>query len=419
MSAERILVVSHGHPDFSLGGGEIAAHQIFQAYRGHPDVDQAWFLARVDRKEWPSGQISLRRDGEYLWDQGMHDWHLLTGVHRASLREGFADLLRRLRPTIVHAHHFAHLGLDYLLAVRRILPEVRIFLTLHEFMAICRHNGQMVKTGSLALCDQATAEDCHRCFPDSPPEDFWLRREFALDRLAVVDGFIAPSQFLRDRYVAWGLPADRITVIENCLPIRPTLPARPLTEGETRHRFAFFGQINPYKGLDVLLRALGELDKAERKQVRVEVHGAHFERQSESLRESIAALLKPLAGKDVLRWMGPYRPADLQSRMADTDWVVVPSIWWENSPLVIQEAFAYGRPVICSDIGGMAEKVRHGVDGLHVPVGNARAWAKTLLAATQGDQWERLRAGIAPRPGPRQSTDAHLAFFTGALSSKT
>jgi len=51
--------------------------------------------------------------------------------------------------------------------------------------------------------------------------------------------------------------------------------------------------------------------------------------------------------------------------MAAVDWVVVPSIWWENSPLVIQEAFAHGRPVICSDIGGMAEKVAHEKNGLH------------------------------------------------------
>jgi glycosyltransferase involved in cell wall biosynthesis len=414
MTGQRVLVVAHGHPDFSLGGGEIAAHQIFEAYRQHPNVEEAWLLARVDRKEWPTGQISLRSEGEYLWDQGMHDGNLLTSAHRASLSEGFADLLRRLRPTVVHAHHFAHLGLDYLLAIRRLLPDTRIFLTLHEFMAICRHNGQMVKTGSLALCDRATPEDCHRCFPKSPPEDFWLRREFALDRLAVVDGFIAPSQFLRQRYIDWGLPADRIAVIENCLPQREPLAPRPLASGERRNRFAFFGQINPYKGLDVLLRALGELDKSERREIRVEVHGAYLERQSKSLRRSIADLLEPLAGKDVLRWMGPYRPADLRLRMADADWVVVPSIWWENSPLVIQEAFSLGRPVISSDIGGMAEKIKHGVNGLHVPAGNARAWANALLSAARGDVWDSLRAGIVRPVSPHQSADAHLAFFAGA-----
>ena len=58
--------------------------------------------------------------------------------------------------------------------------------------------------------------------------------------------------------------------------------------------------------------------------------------------------------------------------MAEVDWVVVPSIWWENAPLVIQEAFRHRRPVICGDIGGMAEMVRDGVDGLHAPVERPR-----------------------------------------------
>ena len=64
--------------------------------------------------------------------------------------------------------------------------------------------------------------------------------------------------------------------------------------------------------------------------------------------------------------------------MADVEWVVVPSIWWENSPLVIQEAFAHGRPVICSDIGGMAEKVADGVSGLHFRVNDPVSLADTI-----------------------------------------
>ena len=64
--------------------------------------------------------------------------------------------------------------------------------------------------------------------------------------------------------------------------------------------------------------------------------------------------------------------------MIAMDAIVTPSIWWENSPLVIQEAFAAGKPVICSDIGGMAEKVRHGVDGLHFETGNPGHLAQLL-----------------------------------------
>jgi glycosyltransferase involved in cell wall biosynthesis len=83
--------------------------------------------------------------------------------------------------------------------------------------------------------------------------------------------------------------------------------------------------------------------------------------------------------------------------MANLDWVVVPSVWWENSPLVIQEAFHFGKPVICSDIGGMAEKVRDGVDGLHFRAADPRSLAEVIrTAAKTPGLWDRLRAGIRP-----------------------
>jgi glycosyltransferase involved in cell wall biosynthesis len=62
---------------------------------------------------------------------------------------------------------------------------------------------------------------------------------------------------------------------------------------------------------------------------------------------------------------GAYDPEEMPKLMAGIDWVVMGSVWWENSPLVIQEAYKYGRPVICPDIGGMAEKVVPGEGGLH------------------------------------------------------
>jgi glycosyltransferase involved in cell wall biosynthesis len=98
--------------------------------------------------------------------------------------------------------------------------------------------------------------------------------------------------------------------------------------------------------------------------------------------------------------------------MARIDWVLVPSIWWENSPMVIQEAFVYGRPVICSGIGGMAEKVRDGVDGLHADAGNPVDWADTLLrAAETPGLWEKLRAGIRAPLTHAACAQAHLALL--------
>jgi glycosyltransferase involved in cell wall biosynthesis len=84
----------------------------------------------------------------------------------------------------------------------------------------------------------------------------------------------------------------------------------------------------------------------------------------------------------------------------------VPSVWWENSPLVIQEAFFHRRPVICSDVGGMAEKVRDGVDGIHFRVGDAFSLARAFEKATSSRRlWRSLRKGI--REPYRM--DAHIA----------
>ena len=84
--------------------------------------------------------------------------------------------------------------------------------------------------------------------------------------------------------------------------------------------------------------------------------------------------------------------------MEQVDWLVMPSIWWENSPVVIQESFLHGRPPIVGDIGGMAEKVRNGVDGLHFRAGSREDLADRLTEAlTDKDLWQRLR-DKAPKP---------------------
>lgn len=418
-SLHRILVMAHGHPDFSLGGGEIAAYNLYKAYRQHDSVEEAWFLARADRGRGVTGAISLRRPNEYLWEQAVHDWHLMKAAHPASLTTWFADLIRALKPTVVHTHHYAHLGLEYLRVIKQVDPSIRIMMTLHEYMAICRNGGQMVKTGSFKLCSRESYDECHQCFPQHTAEDFWLRKHYFMSHFKLVDQFVAPSEFLRQRYIDWGLAPERIVVIENGQSDEPPLPPRPLAKGETRNRFGFFSQINPYKGLDVLLQALHELPKAKREKIVLEVHGAYLEWQPEAYRQKIETLREPLIKQGVVQWVGPYQPHELRRRMAGVDWVVVPSIWWENSPMVIQEAFVCGRPLLVSDIGGMAEKVRDGVDGIHVPAGNVMGWARALRDAAEGSQWELLRAGIVAPLTHSQCARNHLdLLYCGGESGK-
>jgi glycosyltransferase involved in cell wall biosynthesis len=91
---------------------------------------------------------------------------------------------------------------------------------------------------------------------------------------------------------------------------------------------------------------------------------------------------------------------------------VVPSVWWENSPIVIQEALFHGRPLIVSNIGGMAEKVADGVNGLHFRVGSPEDLADRLTEALRDRTlWDRLRHGIGRPLTFEECAQQHLDLY--------
>ena len=114
--------------------------------------------------------------------------------------------------------------------------------------------------------------------------------------------------------------------------------------------------------------------------------------------------------------LGPYQREQLPHLMSKVDWVLVPSVWWENAPLVILEAFQHRRPVICSDIGGMAELVEDGVTGLHFRHGDAADLARTMhRAARQPALWRRLTQALPEPPKLDDAVDRHLELYSAIL----
>jgi len=212
------------------------------------------------------------------------------------------------------------------------------------------------------------------------------------------------------------IPAWQIAVLDNASPeTRP--PPRPLAAGERRAVFGFFGQINPYKGLLQLLSAFVLLDRfspAATRDLRLVVHGANLELNHPQFVEAIKQLLARSAQR--VHFAGPYHSRDQYNLMAAIDWVVVPSVWWENSPLVIEEALAHRRPVICSNIGGMAEKVRPGKDGYHFALGNPFELASLLvrLAADEG-VWDQLQSTIRVPTPIDVAVSQHLRLYHDGL----
>lgn len=401
----RVLIMSHLHPAVSKGGAEIAAHQLFAALRASPEVERCWFLAAAGGRV--AGRLGVRisepfGEDEYLY-AGAGFEHFIHSNPDPEWPVELERLLRELRPDVVHLHHYTNLGLETLLTIRRALPAARIVLTLHEYLAICDHFGQMVKRPGLAPCNSAAPRDCAKCFPERTEQDFFLREMFIKRFFRLVDAFISPSRFLAERYVAWGLDPARVSVIENGMPEEAAPPpaASPAAAGGLA--VGFFGQISRLKGIDVLLDAAAILHAERVRGLRIEVHGDHSGQPPEfrALFEARAREAPPN-----VRLLGPYDNAGVGRLMAGVHAVLVPSIWWENSPLVIQEAFQARRPVICSDIGGLAEKVRHGVDGFHFRAGSAPALAALLEELSRKPS--RLH-GLAPRlarPEPIAATAA-------------
>jgi glycosyltransferase involved in cell wall biosynthesis len=416
----RVLIVSHGHPAFSIGGAEMASHNLFRAINA-VDSDEAFYLARAAGPVRPHAEtplLALRQgEREVFLHADAWDPFWLSNAALDDLAGAFSQYVLKVRPDVVHFHHVIGLGVEAILQVRRLLPEAAIVLTFHEYLPICLNHGQMVKTARNTLCQQATPAECASCFPQYTAGAIFQRELFLKDHLALADAYVAPSKFLIQRYVDWGLPARKFHFIENGLDSGAPAPPRALPVGGRRDRFGFFGQVTEFKGLHILLDAIARVPRTVWGDASLCIFGGNLENQPEAFRARFARLLDA-AGRRA-RFFGSYRAEELPRLMRQIDWAVMPSIWWENSPLVIQEAFLHRRPLIVSDIGGMAEKVSHDADGLHFRAGSPEDLADTLARAlTEGDLWQRLSAAAPRPPDLGQFAAAHMALYRATLAAR-
>jgi glycosyltransferase involved in cell wall biosynthesis len=415
MSAMRVLFLLHNHPALQPGGTEAFAHGLFRTLKDRFRLG-GLFLAAV------SPLLRARKPGTPLQAAGAAPDEMLAvleGFDRFFFSQGdaqglaaLAPVVAELDPDVVHLHHPLHLGIEVLDLLRRAAPRAAVVATLHDYFLICPREGQLL-TGEGRLCAGPTPDACRRCLPERPALDVALRDLAIRDAFRRVDRLIAPSRFLRDRFVAAGWNAGRFTVLPNGVAAAVPAPFRDSRDAR-RDRFAVFGNVNRFKGTLVALGASARLSAAGVAH-RLAIHGGTAWQSDAFLAEFAAAL----AAAPAAQHRGPYAAGELARRMAETDWVVVPSIWWENAPLVILEAFRHGRPVICGEVGGMAELVRDGVDGLHAPVNDPAGLAEVLRrAAEEPGLWERLAARIVPPPNLEDVALRHVDLYREAIAAR-
>lgn len=407
MKPLRVLLLSVFHPELARGGAQQMCYELFEELKLQPGVVPT-LLASVDGSYpslFKSGACITGFDGkedEFLLLMQEYDgwWHKTSSPRMVN---AFIDFLHSVKPDVVHFHHFFTLGIDFLTLVRRELPQARIIFTFHEFLSICAADGQMVRKTDGSLCSHASAVRCHQCFPERSPDQFLMRRMWMLRHFSVVDAFSCPSNFMLDFYTRWGIPSERIYHVTNSQRIYGEKQA---ASPGLKKRFGFFGQIVDQKGVQIILRAVQQLRLQGFTNFTVQING-DSRYASRALRKEIETFLiaeKQLPiEKQIVSYNGSYHIDDLPHLMAQVDWCIVPSTWWEIFGLVISEAWMFGKPVICSNRGGPQERVRHGIDGLQFQLGDHQALAETIhRAATDERLWKRLHANI-PKPSSRSA----------------
>ncbi len=410
---KKVLIIAHNHPHFFPGGAEIFAYDLFKAIRAHTEY-KPFFLAAADpnRREVHTGtpfQMLVDSEDEALFWGGSFDYFYQSQQILNFMYLDLKNFLQELQPDVIHFHHTIRFGVEAIQIARQTLPNVKIVFTIHEFILICNRDGQMMRKDNNELCEYASPDSCHRCFPEYSPQQFKMREIFLKAHLELIDGFISPSHFLAKRFIDWGIPEEKMKVLENGRQVYEPAPYRQLQPGEERKVFGFFGQINPYKGVLLILEAVEYLIKNNFTDFKIELFG-NIATGFPEFKEEFTQFLDKY--KDIVTHHGKYKQSEIPELIQLVDWVIVPSVWWENSPLVIQEVFMHKRPIICSDIGGMAEKVENNITGLHFRVSNQISLARTMKkACSEVGLWERLAQNIAPRLSIEKSAQQHINLY--------
>jgi len=414
MTGQRLLVISHGHPAIKPGGGENAAYALHRAVLALPQC-QSVFLAAAPQSAMDTCCDVAQFDAlghEWLMRQS-DDWLHYQSACEPNFSSVQWKWLHDFNPVVISMHQVMHVGLDFLLGLRALFPNAKFIYTLHEFLLMCPFNGQL-KTKSGNYCVGPTSSGCSDCLPWQSERDLHLR-ELRIDTfLSIVDLFISPSNIVRDQFLSWGNCSSDIAVVPNVLPL--SMSGCEAIEDETNlnHVFAFFGNCSAAKGVDLVLEAMLELVSIY-PMARLIIHGP-LEKAIEDADDedpyvvSIKRLLQQLDDSVIIA--GPYNQNEIPQLMRRIGWVVMASRWLENAPVVIQEALACRRPLMVPAMGGMAEHVRNGIDGLQfAPESSASLSSMMALACRDQSLWTSLRKTMAPPFSPEDALVKHLSLF--------
>ena len=278
---------------------------------------------------------------------------------------------------------------------------LKVILHLVDYWTLCPRVTLQRPDGS--LCDGPDrGKNCAlHCYHTDTLDRLMKRWSEAQDLLTMTDVVISPSEFLIDMFRRNGVNTSKFVYLPHGADysVMKNLERRSDDRRKTTINLGFLGTLLPHKGIDVLVKAFTKIPVDN---LRLKIYGGYFD-----MHEYYSNLLELAKGDKRIEFCGEYHFESIADVIKDIDMVVVPSLWYENAPLVISMAQMFGIPVIASRLGGMAEMVADGVNGFTFQPGDVEDLADRIrmIAANPDVLRELSSRKLSP---PRIESEAFI-----------
>jgi glycosyltransferase involved in cell wall biosynthesis len=413
----RVLLLTNYFPPHYTGGAEVV---VYHTCHGLRERGVQASVLMVNGRMAEARDVHRQEQGVSVHER-THRPYLLNGpLTQAWDPRIYGDVLaelRRIQPDLVHVHNVSGASLAPFSACHSL--GIPVVLTLHDYWLLCPNN--MLYRGNGLLCDPGKEPGgCRECFRRY---DYWAdiprRRKVFAHLVRNVRTFISPSQKLVELHVAAGYDRDRFRVVPNAIkPASFQPPSDPLVRQVIRESgqfrtLLFAGALVETKGVPTLIEALPLLARYVDR-FRLVVAGDGEDQMAAALRRQ---------GQSQVRLLGRVPFQEMRALYATADLTVLPSIWYENSPMVIYESLLAGTPVLGSDIGGIPELIEEGVTGYTFPAGDAIALTEQVVRHLARPARERrsMRRRCVEQARARMTLEQHLdelqRVYAAALGS--
>lgn len=366
----HILKIIHGYPPQYNAGSEVYSQSICNELSKHHKIS---VFTREENPYAPCFSIREKKVNKNLTLYLVNHPQGKDGYRHQQMDDVFTSLLEKLRPDIAHIGHLNHLSTGLVDVLNQF--EIPIIYTLHDFWLMCPRGQFLTRSigkaeGNFQLCthqdNKKCAIDCYKVYfsgikdneaSDAKQWETWVHQRMQETKKIVdkVDLFIAPSKYLKDRFEEdFHISRDKIIYLDYGFPTEYLVPTEKIKKDEP-YTFGYIGTHIPAKGVNLLIDAFKKIEKPAILKI--------FGRENGQSTKALQAMA--CSSKNKIEFLGEYMNHNLVNDVfSKVDCIVVPSIWGENSPLVIHEAQACKIPVITADFGGMKEYVAHNVNGL-------------------------------------------------------